>query len=163
MLREIGQLRPWYELSVEQRGRTTVGVSPLDIEGNARYIAAFLGDEWPDSPSEDMSATVALKHAFEDMRAWYFEAVAAQPGRVTGTSTQIIDWFWHETTAGAVLKKLDEVCRESDDEGDAGLRRLPSAPPLRDGVGGRRVGRPPERRVRRQSGDCGGMTPRRHA
>ena len=116
LLREIGQLRPWYELSVEQRGRTTVGVSPLDIEGNARYIAAFLGDEWPDSPSEDMSATVALKHAFEDMRAWYFEAVAAQPGRATGTSTQVIDWFWHETTAGVVLKKLDEVCRESDDE-----------------------------------------------
>ena len=116
LLREIGQLRPWYELSVEQRGRTTVGVSPLDIEGNARYIAAFLGDEWPDSPSEDMSATVALKHAFEDMRAWYFEAVAAQPGRATGTSVQVIDWFWNETTAGAVLKKLDEVCRESDDE-----------------------------------------------
>ncbi len=35
LLREIGQLRPWYELSVERRGRTTVGVSPLDIEGNA--------------------------------------------------------------------------------------------------------------------------------
>jgi len=116
LLREIGQLRPWYERSVEQRGRTTVGVSPLDIDGNARYIAAFLGDEWPESPSANMSATLALKHAFEDMRAWYFEAVAVQPGRATGTSTQVIDWFWHETTAGAVLKKLDEVCRRSDDE-----------------------------------------------
>ena len=116
LLREIGQLRPWYELSVEQRGRTTVGVSHLDIDGNARYVAAFLGDEWPDSPTPDMSPTLALKHAFEDMRAWYFEAVAVQPGRVTGTSTEVIDWFWHETTAGAVLKKLDEVCRRSDDE-----------------------------------------------
>ena len=116
LLREISQLRPWYELSVEQRGRTTVGVSPLGIDGNARYITAFLGDEWPESPSEEMSQTVALKHAFEDMRTWYFEAVAAQPGRVAGTSTQVIAWFWHETTAGAVLKKLDEVCRESDEE-----------------------------------------------
>ncbi len=59
---------------------------------------------------------MALKHAFEDMRAWYFEAVAAQPGRNTGTSGQVIDWFWHETAAGAVLKRLDEVCRESDDD-----------------------------------------------
>ncbi|MBH61254.1 MAG: hypothetical protein CL569_02150 [Alphaproteobacteria bacterium] len=116
LLREINQLRPWYELSVEQRGRTTVGVSPLDIDGNARYIIGFLGDEWPESPSEDMTATMALKHAFEDVRAWYFEAVAAQPGRATGTSDQVIHWFWHETTAGAVLQKLDEVCRESDDE-----------------------------------------------
>ena len=116
LLREIGRLRPWYERSVEQRGRTTVGVSPLDIDGNARYIMAFLGDEWPDSPSAAMSATVALKHAFEDMRAWYFEAVAVQPGRATATSTQVVDWFWHETAASAVLKKLDEVCRRSDDE-----------------------------------------------
>lgn len=116
LLREINQLRPWYELSVEQRGRTTVGVSPLDIDGNARYIAAFLSDEWPESPSEEMSQSVALKHAFEDVRAWYFEAVAAQPGKAAGTSTQVIDWFWHETTAGAVLKRLDKVCMESDDE-----------------------------------------------
>ena len=115
LLREISQLRPWYELSVEQRGRTTVGVSPLDIDGNARYITAFLGDEWPESPSEDMSQTVALKNAYEDMRAWYFEAVAAQPGKAAGTSNQVTDWFWHETTAGAVLKKLDEAGRESDD------------------------------------------------
>ena len=115
LLREIRQLRPWYELSVEQRGRTTVGVSPLDIDGNARYITAFLGDEWPKSPSEDMSQTVALKNAYEDMRAWYFEAVAAQPGKTAGTTNQVTDWFWHETTAGAVLQKLNEVCRESDD------------------------------------------------
>jgi hypothetical protein len=33
LLHEIRQLRPWYELSVEQRGRTTVGVGPLDIDG----------------------------------------------------------------------------------------------------------------------------------
>lgn len=116
LLREIGQLRPWYELAVERRGRTTVGVSRLDIDGNARYIAAFLGDQWPDSPSTDMSATVALKHAFEDMRTWYFEAVTVQPGRTTATSTEVVEWFWHETTAGVVLKKLDEVCRRSDDE-----------------------------------------------
>ena len=116
LLREIGLLRPWYELSVKQRGRTAVGVSPLDIDGNARYVAAFLGDEWPSSPSADMSATLALKHAFEDMRAWYFEAVTAQPGRTTGTSNQVAEWFWNETTAGAVLKELDEVCRRSDDE-----------------------------------------------
>lgn len=114
-LREINQLRPWYELSVEQRGRTTVGVSSLDIDDNARYIMGFLGDEWPSSPSEDMTATVALKHAFEDVRAWYSEAVAAQPGQISGTSEQVLHWFWHETTAGAVLQKLDTVCRDSDD------------------------------------------------
>ncbi|MDA0812107.1 MAG: hypothetical protein O3C21_06940 [Verrucomicrobia bacterium] len=116
LLQEIGQLRPWYELSVEQRSRTTVGVSSLDIEGNARYITAFLGDVWPDSPAEDLSQSVALKHAFEDLRAWYFESVMAQPGQATATSKQIVDWFWHETTAGAILQQLDKVCRESDDE-----------------------------------------------
>lgn len=130
LLREISQLRPWYELSVEQRGRTTVGVSPLDIDGNARYITAFLGDEWAKSPSEDMSQIVALKNAYEDMRAWYFEAVAAQPGKTAGTTNQVTDWFWQETTAGAVLPKLNEVFHESDDEAIQAFARFLLLPRL---------------------------------
>ena len=93
-----------------------MGVSPLDIDENARYIMAFLGDDWPEPAVQDMSRGVLLKHACEDLRTWYFESVATQPGRTAATSTQIVDWFWHETTAGAVLQKLDRVCAASDEE-----------------------------------------------
>ena len=43
LMREIVRLGPWYDLTVEKRGRTTVGVSGLDIEAAARYVAAVLG------------------------------------------------------------------------------------------------------------------------
>ncbi|MGI9409751.1 MAG: hypothetical protein ACR2OV_06740, partial [Hyphomicrobiaceae bacterium] len=32
------------------------------------------------------------------------------------TTQEIEDWFWNQTTAGAVFRKLDPVCRTSDDE-----------------------------------------------
>ncbi|MCY4498645.1 MAG: hypothetical protein OXC14_15335, partial [Rhodospirillaceae bacterium] len=40
---------------------------------------------------------------------------AAQRGNAAEPSNQVTGWFGHEPPAGAVLKKLDEPCRESDD------------------------------------------------
>lgn len=115
-VREIIQLRPWYDQSVRQRGRTTVGVSRLDPDDCARFAAGFLSDSWPAAPHEEMTRGETLKHCCEDLRAYYFEAVAAQPGRLAATTSEIEDWFWNQTTAGAVFRKLDPVCRASDDE-----------------------------------------------
>lgn len=115
LLREIAQLRPWFELSVERRGRTTVGVSRLEMDDIARFITAFVAGTTPKKPHDDMTLGESLKHACEDLRAFYFEAVTAQPGRGTGSSQQVADWFWNTTTAGAVLRKLEPVCAASDD------------------------------------------------
>ncbi|MBT7755442.1 MAG: hypothetical protein HN726_04585, partial [Candidatus Magasanikbacteria bacterium] len=55
----------------------------------------------------------ALKLACEDIRAYYLEAVTAQPGH---TSVEERDnWFWNETTAGKALWALKSICQASDD------------------------------------------------
>ena len=114
-LRELGQMRPWYDLSVSERGRTTVGASALDIEDIARFVTGFLGEDWPEAPFEDMPRGESFKHACQDLQAYYQEAVAAQPGRATARSSEVVEWFWNETTAGTVLKRLESVCAASDD------------------------------------------------
>ncbi len=115
LVREIVQLRPWYDQSVTHRGRTTVGVSRLDPVDGARFIVGFLSDDWPEAPHADLSRGETLKHSCEDLRAYYFEAIAAQPGRAAATTEEIENWFWNQTTAGAVFRKLDPICRKSDD------------------------------------------------
>lgn len=115
-VREVVQLRPWYDQSVAQRSRTTVGVSRLEPDDCVRFVTAFLSDDWPTAPHDDMTRGETLKHCCEDLRAYYFEAVAAQPGRAAATTPEIEDWFWNQTTAGVVFRKLDPICRASDDE-----------------------------------------------
>jgi len=115
-VREVVQLRPWYDQAVADRGRTTVGVSRLEPDDGARFVTAFLSDDWPAPPHDDMPRGETLKHCCEDLRAYYFEAIAKQPGRTAATTPEIEDWFWNQTTAGVVFRKLDPVCRASDDE-----------------------------------------------
>ena len=45
----MGQIAPWYELAVDQRHRTTVGISEVDILDAARFLIDFIED--PSSPS----------------------------------------------------------------------------------------------------------------
>jgi hypothetical protein len=45
--RGIVTLRPWYDISVERRGRTTVGSSGLGIDAIGDFIYSFLGEDAP--------------------------------------------------------------------------------------------------------------------
>jgi len=94
-------LRPWYDRSVQRRGRTTVGVSGIPVEEAARLLAAFLKDPTMGSPRPDLSAPEAVKLAAEDLKAYYLEAASAQPGKKS--SAQMADWFWGETAAGGLI------------------------------------------------------------
>jgi hypothetical protein len=55
-----------------------------------------------------------LVFACDDLRAYYLEAVSAQPGQSVGV--EILDWFWDETVAAKVLWSLRSLCRDSADE-----------------------------------------------
>ncbi len=80
MRREIAQLAPWYDLAVRRRGRTTVGISGMKVHDAAGYAGSYL-DGAPRPPSvAGLSAGVALKRACDDVKAFYYEAAAAQPG-----------------------------------------------------------------------------------
>ena len=112
---EITLLQPWYDLSVEKRGRTTVGASGLEIVAVGDFIAAFLNGGAPECPRDDLTIGETLKLAVEDLRAYYFESAAAQPGRAQASGTDVREWFWKETVASKAFWALRPICAASDD------------------------------------------------
>ncbi len=114
LMKEIDSLAPWYDLAVRTRGRTTVGPSGLELRDAAKFFAAFLEDQNAPPPRDDLIKGRVLKLAYEDMKAYYTEAITAQPGYTT--SLQVENWLFNETVFGAALWKLRAICRESDEE-----------------------------------------------
>ncbi len=93
---EFNQLKPWYELSCRRReGRTLVGIADQPLERNIQVLAEYL-----DSGvlPEDITW---LKRAIEDVKAYYIEAMTAQPGDYDGKALQ--SQFWRETSFGAAI------------------------------------------------------------
>ena len=113
--KEIQSLRPWYDLSVEKRGRTTVGISGVALDALAEFIGAFLEGEMPENPRDDISIPYTLNLATDDLKAYYFEAATMQPGQESASSRVLSDWFYQETVAGKVLFALRDSCIESED------------------------------------------------
>jgi hypothetical protein len=110
---EIAQLAPWYDLARKRRGRTTVGVFGPTIEAAASHVAAWL-DVVTQPPSiAGMSAGLAVKRACDDVKAYYYEAMAAQPGNLSPLAIE--RWFWNETTAAKAFLAIWETCQRSDD------------------------------------------------
>ena len=112
LLAEMASLLPWYDLSTRKRGGSSAGTSPRSIEKIAKVFVKFLDGDRENSQPE-LSLGDALKLASEDLKAWYMEAATAQPGH--STSAQIQNWFWGETTAGAILLELCGVFAICDD------------------------------------------------
>ena len=126
MRHEIAQLAPWYELARKRRGRTSVGISGLTIEDAVEFAASFAGG--PPAPAHDagISAGVALKRACDDLKAYYYEAVASQPGKLS--PKEVDRWFWFETAASRVFLAIQQVCLRSDDKSLLALGTLSLVP-----------------------------------
>ena len=114
LMAEIDSLAPWYDLAVRTRGRTTVGPSGLELKVAAKFFADFLEDQDTPAPRDDLVKGRVLKLAYEDIKAYYGEAITAQPG--FGTSLKVEHWMFNETVFGRALWTLRRICRESDDE-----------------------------------------------
>ena len=108
-------MRPWYDLSVQKRGRTTVGVSKVELDALGDFICAFLTGKAPENPREDIDLPYTLNLATDDLKAYYFEAITTQPGQESASSRVLSDWFYQETVAGKVLFALSESCNNSED------------------------------------------------
>ncbi len=113
---EMTAMRPWYDMGVAKRQRTTVGVSGIDLEALGDFIYAFVAGEEPDNPRDDIPLAYTLKFAVEDLKSYYIEGVTAQPGQAGASSQVLTDWFWEETVAGKVLLAVKKVCEASTDE-----------------------------------------------
>jgi hypothetical protein len=57
-----------------------------------------------------------VKFAVEDLKAYYIEAIIAQPGQEGASAQKLQDWLWDKTKAGEVLLELKKVCEASSDK-----------------------------------------------
>jgi hypothetical protein len=117
---EIDRLATWYDQSVARLGRTTVGVSGLDMPGAGALVSRALDGELPDAQ--------ALKEAVDDLHAYYLEAASAFPD--PGTSATRKKWFWDETRlAEAILALQPKLAASADPQHKilANLTLIPAA------------------------------------
>lgn len=103
---EIERLATWHDQAVVAQGRTTVGVSGLDMPTAGRLVTQALNDY--------LAPAQALKEAIDDLRAYYLEAASAFPG--AGTPAARKKWFWEETKLAEALLALQPKLAASDDQ-----------------------------------------------
>ncbi len=128
---EIAELAPWYAAAVRRRGRTIAALSGLSPEAAGKFITDFIADSTVPSYRADMERVLALRLTCEDLKAYYLEAVAAQPG--ARAANQAREWLWRETVAGKTFFALRDACLASPDPdvqryGGKGLIPLSIAP-----------------------------------
>ena len=102
---EIDRLAPWHDRSIAKLGRTTVGVSGLDMPAAGALVAQAHEAELP--------AAQALKEAADDLKAYYLEAAAAFPD--PGSPASRKEWLWSETKLGEALLALQPRLAASAD------------------------------------------------
>jgi hypothetical protein len=119
VLAEIEQLHVWHDVAVKARGRTTMGLSRLPVEALAKFLGAWAEGGRATIDCNGSSVPDALRLACEDIKSFYLEAAAAQPGR--HSTTQLLEWFWRDTQAAKLLFALQAALLRSK---DATLRAL---------------------------------------
>ncbi len=113
---EAEGLQNWFDIALEKRGRTTTGTSKLSLNEIIELFSAFVKGEMPESQVSDKPIEIAIKLASEDLKAYYTEAVSAQPGEPTSPD-DLANWFWGTTSASRVLGKIREralLCEEQE-------------------------------------------------
>ena len=116
---EVALLRPWYDESARSLGRSAVGLSGLGadaISDIATCMAAFATG----APLTALEGTTdpmpqLLRFLADDLKAFYYEAAAAQPGRASPSATELSDWLFGDTVFGDVLYRLRDRLAASDD------------------------------------------------
>jgi len=111
---EVWQLSSWYRMALEKNQRTTVGVSGLDIPVAAGLLADAAQGLEVENPLPELSWPAVLRLAAEDVKAYYLESIAAQPGGAP-TAADMANWFWGHTKAGETLRALKKVALQSED------------------------------------------------
>ena len=113
LLAEFATLQPWYERSLGQSGRTSVGGSGLALDAIAKLLGELFEDPLPSSPREDLALADVIRLSLEDLKAFYFEAAAAQPG--SASAAELRRWFWNDTQASDILREIGLRLSAMDD------------------------------------------------
>ena len=114
LLAEVARLAPWSAETRTARGRTLFGVTgagPDQVEAVARAIGRLADDgdlsEAPDTGVDwAFDMPVLIRHLADDLRTFYHEAVAAQPGADAPTHAALTEWIFTETALGQSLQAI---------------------------------------------------------
>ncbi len=107
---EIALLKPRFERRKTVFGKTSFGISDVDLEDLAPFIHAFFSEE-----QNSKSDSSRLKLATDDLNAFYLEAALQQPSASEISAFE--NWYWDETAAGELVKKVALHCQKSLDPG----------------------------------------------
>ncbi|MEQ8710931.1 MAG: hypothetical protein RIC36_18265 [Rhodospirillales bacterium] len=121
---EIRSLDPWYRMSLDKRGRTTFGLSGLDISGCVAVLTAYTESGTLPDKGRGRDDAETLRFAIEDIKTWYQEAATAKPG--SPASRALMNWFWRETAMTQLMEQLRLKTSQSEDKAvkNVGERQL---------------------------------------
>jgi len=103
LINEFTTLKPWHDLSLRRRGgRTLTSLSENSIEENLRKLGELL-----DAGQIQKSEFRWLKFAIEDAKAFYFEALTAQPGEYL--HEELHRTLWQDTQFGSALRACHRI------------------------------------------------------
>lgn len=108
---EFNTLHTWHTIALEQRGRTACGVSGLSFGELRSLYADFITANTDGLVKFEAHLASTLRHAAEDLKSCYYEALSAQPGQPTDAAS-LADWFWGDTYAAAVINEVRKKCLE---------------------------------------------------
>lgn len=111
---EVARLRPWALETRRTRGRTLFGASgagPDDIDEVARVMGEMADSgnvsTLPESSIEwSLELPLVLRHLADDLRTFYHEALAGQPGSRAPNHDALNEWIFSGTALGDVLTAL---------------------------------------------------------
>lgn len=119
---EIDRLRPWSAETRQRRGRTLFGASgaksdQVDDVAAALSTIAATGDVLA-APESDVEWAFAMplliRHLADDLRTFYHEAIAAQPGATAPNHDALNDWIFGGTALGETLLSIADHLGEVD-------------------------------------------------
>lgn len=111
LLAEVSRLRPWSAETRRVRGRTLFGASGAavdQVDDVARALAAMADTgDLSALPAGDVewafSMPLLARHLADDLRTYYHEAIAAQPGPGAPNHDALNQWIFGGTALGEVL------------------------------------------------------------
>lgn len=131
LLAEVARLRPWSVETRRARGRTLFGVSgagPDQVDEVARALGEIAESGNMTTPPESeiewaFGMPLLIRHLADDVRTFYHEAIAAQPGSGAPNHAALSAWIFGGTAFGDVLTAIAEHLSSMGDDPQALLVR----------------------------------------
>jgi hypothetical protein len=107
--KEIDTMQTWHDIAREKTGRSTAELSGLTPGQIVILFTDFIDGNLPEISLDNKSISDHLRMAAQDLKAFYFEAVSAQP-RQTCNDEVLSNWFWKETYAAVLINEVRKSC-----------------------------------------------------